>query len=261
MKRFLTACFFVLSICLSAQEKFTVYFDFDVHQMQPEGSLKLSEWLSRNKTIEIQKVYGFCDSIGTNDYNDKLALRRIHTVLDILKKHNVKFADNIETRGFGERFEQASNQGDNRKVDLYFTTLEKKLPVAVQEVKMAEKVATMKVGDKLRLRNLNFYNRSGRIVSKSIPVLEELYQIMKDNPKLKIDIQGHICCQPQGDLEDISTLRSKTVYNYLVEKGIDKSRLTYKGFGSTVPLYPIPEKNDFERDENRRVEIMIVANQ
>lgn len=261
MKRFLVICLWMLSLCLSAQEKFTVHFDFDIYEMQKEGSLKLTEWLSQNKQLEIQKIYGFCDSVGTNDYNDKLALRRVQTVLEILKDHSVKFADNLETKGFGERFEQAPNQSDNRKVEIYFKKLLEQPKSEVQEKKMAEKVAIMKVGDKLRLRNLNFYNRSGRVVPKSIPVLEELYQIMKDNPKLKIDIQGHICCQPQGDLEDISTLRSKTVYNYLIEKGIDKSRLAYKGYGSTMPLYPIPEKNDFERDENRRVEIMIVANQ
>lgn len=252
MKRLLVTCLLIGSICVSAQEKFTVYFDFDIHELPSEATLKLSDWLLQNKQLEIQKVYGFCDSVGTNDYNDKLALRRVSAVLEVLKKHSVKLADNLETKGFGERFEQAAQQSENRKVEIYFQKLEEK---------MAAKVAAMQVGDKLRLRNLNFYNRSGRVVPKSIPVLEELYQIMKDNPKLKIDIQGHICCQPQGDLEDISTLRSKTVYNYLIDKGIDKSRLTYKGYGSTMPLYSIPEKNDFERDENRRVEIMIVANQ
>ena len=261
MKRLLVACLLIGSICVSAQEKFTVYFDFDIHELPSGATLKLSDWLLQNKQLEIQKVYGFCDSVGTNDYNDKLALRRVSAVLEVLKKHSVKLADNLETKGFGERFEQAAQQSENRKVEIYFQKLEEKKPVVTPEEKMAAKVATMKVGDKLRLRNLNFYNRSGRVVPKSIPVLEELYQIMKDNPRLKIEIQGHICCQPQGDLEDISTLRSKTVYNYLIEKGIDRSRLTYKGYGSTMPLYSIPEKNDFERDENRRVEIMIVANQ
>ncbi|KGO87692.1 OmpA family protein [Flavobacterium suncheonense] len=259
MKRFLNICILMVSVCVGAQEKVTVYFDLDSHEMQKEGSLKLSEWFSQNQQFEIQKVYGYCDSVGTYGYNDKLALRRIRTILDILKKNSVRFSKTLEIKGFGERFEQSPDQGENRKVEIYFNRPEAKR--AEKEEKMAEKVAAMKVGDKLRLRHLNFYNRSGRVVPKSIPVLEELYQIMKDNPKLKIDIQGHICCQPQGDLEDISTLRSRTVYNYLIEKGIDKSRLTYQGYGSTMPLYPIPEKNEFERDENRRVEIMIVANQ
>jgi flagellar motor protein MotB len=36
--------------------------------------------------------------------------------------------------------------------------------------------------------------------------------------------------------------------------------MSYKGFGTTRPIYPIPEKNEIEANENRRVEIMIVEN-
>jgi outer membrane protein OmpA-like peptidoglycan-associated protein len=43
-------------------------------------------------------------------------------------------------------------------------------------------------------------------------------------------------------------------------KGIDESRVTYKGFGSSQPLFPIPEKDEAQRAANRRVEIVITAN-
>ena len=62
------------------------------------------------------------------------------------------------------------------------------------------------------------------------------------------------------DRTDLSGQRAKAIRNFLTGNGIDKSRLSYKGFGSTQPIYPIPEKNEAERAANRRVEILIVAN-
>ncbi|ESU28849.1 hypothetical protein FLJC2902T_14460 [Flavobacterium limnosediminis JC2902] len=235
-----------------SQEKFTVYFDSAIHQVAIGSNEKLTKWMSENKNAEVLKIYGYCDSIGSNGYNDKLALRRVNSVLKTLRANAIGLSDKLETKGFGKRLEQSEVLADNRKVEIYFQTKEEKL---------SSKIAQVKVGDKLRLMNLNFYGRSGVVLPKSVPVLAELLQIMRQTPKLKIQIQGHICCQPQGDVEDISTLRSKTVYNYLAKNGIDTNRLSYKGFGSSMPLYPIPEQNDFEREENRRVEIQIVENQ
>ena len=54
--------------------------------------------------------------------------------------------------------------------------------------------------------------------------------------------------------------RAKAINNFLVANGINEKRLTYKGFGSTQPIFPLPEKDEGQRSANRRVEIMIVAN-
>ena len=76
---------------------------------------------------------------------------------------------------------------------------------------------------------------------------------------MKIEIQGHLCCMPVDRL-DLSTQRAKAINNFLVANGINEKRLTYKGFGSTQPIFPLPEKDEGQRSANRRVEIMIVAN-
>ena len=60
------------------------------------------------------------------------------------------------------------------------------------------------------------------------------------------------------DRTDLSTQRAKAIHNFLVSNEIDKSRLSYKGFGSTQPIYPLPEKDETQRAANRRVEILIV---
>lgn len=252
MKKYLIYILLLSFNSLFAQEKFTVYFDFDDHQTNSDSNEKLANWIAKNKGVEVIRVYGFCDSVGSQQYNDKLSIKRVNSVLKNLRKNKINLFKEIETKGFGKRFKQSKIQAENRKVEIYFQKKEEKL---------SDKIAQLKVGDKLRLKNLNFYNRSGTVVPKSRPVLVELLKIMQQNPKLRIEIQGHICCQTQGDFENISTLRTKTVYNYLIENGISENRLSYKGFGNTQPLYEIPEQNEFERDENRRVEILILENQ
>jgi outer membrane protein OmpA-like peptidoglycan-associated protein len=60
------------------------------------------------------------------------------------------------------------------------------------------------------------------------------------------------------DRADLSTQRAKALYNFLLNQNISKDRLSYKGFGSSQPIYALPEKNEQERAANRRVEILIV---
>jgi hypothetical protein len=54
--------------------------------------------------------------------------------------------------------------------------------------------------------------------------------------------------------------RRKAIYNYLIGQKINRKRLSYKGFGTSKPLHPIPEKSSQEEEENRRVEILIMEN-
>ena len=106
---------------------------------------------------------------------------------------------------------------------------------------------------------MNFYENSIKLLPESEPILEDLLYILEKYPALKIQIQGHVCCQPENE-ERLSFKRAETVYEYLVNNGIDKDRLSHTGFGSTKPIYTLPEKNEQERVANRRVEIQIIAN-
>jgi outer membrane protein OmpA-like peptidoglycan-associated protein len=83
---------------------------------------------------------------------------------------------------------------------------------------------------------------------------------MNDNPKLKIEIQGHICCKLPSEYDAVSTARARAIFNFLILNKIDRKRLSFKGYGVSRPIHPIPEKNSQEEDDNRRVEIMIIDN-
>lgn len=98
-----------------------------------------------------------------------------------------------------------------------------------------------------------------------MPVLQKLLTALNENTKLRIEIQGHVCCTLNGadgmDLDTremkLSENRAKAIYDYLVGKGISRNRLSYKGFGRTKPKVEI-ETNSEQEQLNRRVEIMII---
>ena len=118
---------------------------------------------------------------------------------------------------------------------------------------------TSNVGDHIKLNNIYFFNNSARLLPNSEPVLYELLCVMNDNPKLKIEIQGHICCQTRPGVYDVSPSRARAVWMFLIKNGINKNRMSFKGFGTTRPIHPIPEKSAQEEEDNRRVEIMILS--
>jgi outer membrane protein OmpA-like peptidoglycan-associated protein len=97
------------------------------------------------------------------------------------------------------------------------------------------------------------------VLPESQPILSELLTIMQSNPLLKIEIQGHICCQIVEE-NSVSQRRAEMVYKYLIKNGISSDRLSFKSFGSTRPVYKLPEKTEAEKVANRRVEIEIIEN-
>lgn len=82
-----------------------------------------------------------------------------------------------------------------------------------------------------------FFDLDSYVIRKeSFPVLDDFASFLKNNPKLRIELQGHT--DAQGDDKRNLTLsdnRAKSVMKYLVDKGISADRLTAKGYGETKP--------------------------
>lgn len=250
---------FLNAATVFAQEKFEVFFDFNKFDLNEKALHQLMVWQMTHQNVEVSKIYGFCDSKGTNVYNDTLSLERVKTVSNFLKANNIPVKSNFEVRGFGEDFKQSKIQGENRKVLVVYEIIKPDFTPVSASIGLQDKIRTSKSGDKIKLEKINFYNMSSRIVPESQNNLYELLCALQDNPNLRIEIQGHICCQLSGDINNLSVSRARAVYNYLVSQKISKNRLSFKGFGVTKPIHPIPEKNEQEQDENRRVEVMILS--
>lgn len=258
--------FFILlifnSFLVFSQERIEVFFDFNQHKLNAGAVSKLNSWIVNNDNIEVSKIYGFCDWVGSNQFNDTLSIKRVNEVFKFLTDNKIPIKTDYLLKGFGENFEQSKNQSENRKVTIIYEPIRQvsKDPVSKKEPTFSETIKIAKPGDRVKLQNINFYNNSARIVPKSMPVLYELLCVLEENPDLKIEIQGHICCQTMIGVHDVSTARARAIYSYLLRNKINRKRLTFKGYGNTMPIHPIPENNESEENENRRVEILILEN-
>jgi outer membrane protein OmpA-like peptidoglycan-associated protein len=114
-------------------------------------------------------------------------------------------------------------------------------------------------GKKYVVNNLNFVGNSHGLLPESLPVQYNLYKLMEKNKKLKIVIEGHVNGPNSANTEgfkELSKLRSESVYDYLISKGIDASRISKQWFGNSKMLFPTT-KDEKEMMLNRRVEIKV----
>ena len=85
------------------------------------------------------------------------------------------------------------------------------------------------------------------------PLLDEIAEVLKQNPGLTMEIHGHTCdIWTEKYNKNLSNLRAESVKSYLVEKGIPAEQLVTKGFGLTTPV--ISNKDESSKHLNRRAE-------
>ncbi|MDX9891363.1 MAG: OmpA family protein [Bacteroidales bacterium] len=114
-------------------------------------------------------------------------------------------------------------------------------------------------GSTLVMNNIFFELNQSDLKAESFVELDVLVDFLKKNRNLKIEIGGHTDDIGTDEYNlHLSLERSKSVYQYLIQKGIDGSRLTYKGYGETMPV----KSNETEegRAANRRTEIKVLEN-
>lgn len=106
---------------------------------------------------------------------------------------------------------------------------------------------------------IQFEKASDRILEVSHDLLNEVAQIIKDNPQIKkIEIQGHASSEGSDSYNlTLSDKRAKSVRKYLVTKGgVPDKVLTAKGYGEKAPI--ADNETEEGREKNRRVEFVIV---
>jgi len=119
-------------------------------------------------------------------------------------------------------------------------------------------IKKMAEGVKMELQNINFETNSSTLNPSSYEQLDMLVDNLKMNSDIKIELSAHTD-DVGADAYNfkLSDMRAAAVAEYLIAKGIAKSRIISKGYGKTQPL--VPNTSDENRAKNRRVELKVIS--
>jgi outer membrane protein OmpA-like peptidoglycan-associated protein len=173
------------------------------------------------------------DGDGINDEEDKCP-----TVAGVAKYNGCPIPD---TDGDGV------NDEEDRCPNLAGTVANHGCPEVKEEVRKRIDIAA---------KNIYFVSGSSKLLAKSNKSLDEVARILESDQNLKLDINGHTDNTGKAESNQaLSEKRAQAVYDYLVKKGVDQSRIKSEGFGQDQPI--ADNKTAAGRAKNRRVELKL----
>jgi|TARA_R110000737_G_scaffold327084_2_gene341112 outer membrane protein OmpA-like peptidoglycan-associated protein len=232
MKYLLLLILFFRLLLVNAQfqpDSLTFYFDFNSDK--PNGNSIDIEKIKSLKGIKDIQIFAYTDTVGSIEYNQKLAERRAESVTDLAKTTFKRATISID----GESSDFGSDEM-NRRVDVKF--------LSPMEGKMIREVSNL---------DIKFVGNQDIVLPKSYGVVDELVAKIKADTYTKIEIHGHVCCRPD---QILSEKRALAIKNILVENGVEESIITTFGHSNSQPLVREFTEVDFEK--NRRVEVVLI---
>jgi len=113
-------------------------------------------------------------------------------------------------------------------------------------------------GKRIVLRGVHFDFNKSDIRPDSRPILDEAGEILKENPDVRISVEGHTdAIGSDGYNKQLSLRRAEAVFRYLVNHGIPPERMEVIGYGKRRPV--ASNDTDSGRAQNRRVELRVMS--
>ena len=110
---------------------------------------------------------------------------------------------------------------------------------------------------RVELKGVNFKAGSAELEPESMAILDSAVAGIKKNPQARIEIQGHTSSEGDDQFnQTLSEQRAYTVFLYMVDKGIDRGRLSASGYGSSQPK--ASNSTEAGRKKNRRIELRVL---
>jgi len=262
---FLPILFFSL---LHAQEEVvhSVYFEFDKFALNEKEVNAVVDFIKKTDSTRIEsiQIFGYTDDVGKEAYNFKLSTKRANAIQTKFVENGIKNKIIVTIEGKGRILidddiveNLPEKRSKNRRVDvvLNLRPLPKILIPGYYNTIQKNHI----VDDHIYLDNILFERGSSKLPFKSKTDLDKIARLLNKYKTLQFEIQGHVCCTPPNQKEAIdldtkkrqlSINRAQAVYKYLLFKKISKDRMTFKGYGNTVPLGKGTEYD-------RRVELVI----
>ncbi len=262
--------FFILlfSVFVAAQEEVvqSVYFDTSKFNLDEKQGNTVVDFIKNTDSTRIEsiQIFGYTDDIGKEAYNFKLSTNRANAIREKLIQSGIKNKIIVTIEGKGRILidddvveNLPEKRSKNRRVDIVLNL--KELP----KIEIPGFYTTIQknhiVGDHVYLENLLFERGSSKLTFQAKTQLDKIAKLLLKYRKLEFEIQGHVCCTPPYQKEaidretrkrNLSSNRAESVFKYLSFKKIAKTRMTFKGYGNSVPLGKGSEYD-------RRVELVI----
>lgn len=274
MTRFFFLQFFLFTLVSFGQEDeevHSIFFEFDKYNLKEEQASTVVAFVNKIDTTRIEsiQIFGYCDDRGKDEYNFVLSTNRANTVKNKLIEKGIKSKIIITLEGKGRIMLDEDMQTNvpearskNRRVDVVVNFK----PVLIEDLKIPGIYSTIKkdriVGDRIYLDHVLFERGSSQLTYKAKKELDRIALELHKYKNIHFEIQGHVCCTPTFQKEaidrdtkkrELSINRAKRVYNYFLMKRINKSRMSFKGYGNMQSL-----KKGSALD--RRVELLITKN-
>ncbi|MEO5362727.1 MAG: OmpA family protein [Magnetococcus sp. DMHC-8] len=130
-------------------------------------------------------------------------------------------------------------------------------PPAAKKCPESAKGATVSQHGCWVIKNLNFRTNSARIEPTGVIALKETLEVLKKNPGLRVEIQGHTDhVGTAAHNKKLSQQRADAVMKHLVGHGVAAQRLTARGYGLERPVGS--NATEAGRADNRRVELHVL---
>jgi len=245
-----------------------IYFDTDKYEVPEIEQNRLFLFIQKLDSLQVEKIsiYGFCDDVGSVDYNLNLSQQRADVIKELFSSRKIDESLISNVDGKGEILLTIVNtkeaniiRGLNRRVEI-IVLLKPSKSKEIEENQNEEKNLNndLKVGDKIVLKNILFKIGYSTILDESKQVLDSLAEILVEKENIYFSIQGHVCCtkntrdavDAETKKQNLSLARAKYIYNFLAKKGVSKKRMKYVGMRRKFPLGGDPKFD-------RRVEIVV----
>ncbi len=224
-----------------------------VDHQRSEGLKELREILKEQPNVVIE-IGAYTDATGSASYNMELSQKRAQSVRDYLIKSGIE-ASRLIAKGYGETVIL------NHCKEGVQCTKEEHAVNRRTEFKVINQSGFSK-GDIIKVADINYeLNRSQLDMDNSNGLIEII--TLLQNSTISVEIRSHTDAKGSATYNlELSQKRARSVYDYLISKGIDRSRLTFKGYGEMMIMNRCKDGircSDEEHAMNRRTDFKITG--
>lgn len=231
---------------------------FSSNSLQGSGgydiySFELPETAKPNKVLFIKGELK-SDSVGA-PFNVEIALKNTMTDESMEVDYDTITGKYASVVRFDQDYIMTVKKQGYAYNSAYFSKLDSSL-IAPRTIDM--ELRKTEVGKAYRLNNILYEKNSADLRHQDSIIIREFSRYLKENPTINVAIHGHT--DSDGNDNDnlvLSEARARSVYNLIIQSGIEMKRISYKGYGET---FPVADNQTAEgRSLNRRTEFLITG--